>query len=215
MKPKAFNEQGYILVSISYRLRPVVTYKEQAEDIARAIRWVHDHARDHGGDPSRLFLMGHSAGAHLAALVSTDGRYLKNEGLKLSNLSGVILLDGAGYDIPRQIQQALLPQLKSMYTSVFTEDEAKQKDASPIAHVAGGKGIPPFLILHVASRRDSKAQSEGLAAKLRAAGIEAKVVAAEGKTHTTINRELGQPDDPPTKAVFEFLRVHCQKLSLK
>jgi arylformamidase len=214
-KPKAFNELGYVLVSINYRFHPVVTYKEQAGDIARAIRWVHEHASDHGGDPSRVFLMGHSAGAHLAALVGTDARYLKNEGLKLSDLSGVILLDGAGYDIPRQIQQAMLPRLKTMYKTVFGEDETKQKDASPITHVAGGTGIPPVLILHVASRRDSKAQSEGLAAKLRGAGVEANVVPGEGKTHATINRELGQPDDPPTKAVFEFLRVHCQKLSPK
>jgi arylformamidase len=215
MKPKAFNDQGYVLVRVNYRFHPVVTYKEQAGDIARAIHWVHEHARDYGGDPSRVFLMGHSAGAHLAALVGTDDRYLKSKGLKLSDLSGVILLDGAGYDIPRQIQQAPLPRLKTMYKTVFGEDETKQKDASPITHVAGGTGIAPFLILHVASRWDSKAQSEGLAAKLRGAGIEVKVVPAEGKTHATINRELGQPDDLPTKAVFEFLRSHYQKLSPK
>ena len=101
--------------------------------------------------------------------------------------------------------------MKAMYTGVFTEDEATQKDASPITHVARGKGIPPFLILHVASRRDSKAQSEGLAAKLREAGVEAKVVPAEGKTHATINRELGEPDDAPTRAVFGFLRGRCEK----
>ena len=82
LKPKAFNEQGYVLVSINYRFHPEVTYKEQAGDIARAIHWVHDHARDHGGDPSRVFLMGHSAGAHLAALVGADSRYLKNEGTR-------------------------------------------------------------------------------------------------------------------------------------
>ena len=190
-KPRAFNERGYVLVSVNYRFHPAVTYKEQAGDIAQAIRWVHDHAGEYGGDPGRIFLMGHSAGAHLAALVGTDGRYLKKAGLKLSDLSGVILLDGAGYDIPRQIRQALLPRMKAMYTAVFTEDEATQKDASPVTHVAKDKGIPPFLILHVASRRDSKAQSEGLAAKLREAGVEAKVVPAEGKTHATINRELG------------------------
>ena len=61
-KPKAFNEHGYVLVSVNYRLHPAVTYKEQAGDIAQAIRWVHDHAREHGGDPGRIFLMGHSAG---------------------------------------------------------------------------------------------------------------------------------------------------------
>jgi acetyl esterase/lipase len=123
----------------------------------------------------------------------------------------VILVDGAGYDIPRQISLTTLPRLKAMYTSVFTEDEATQRDASPISHIARGKGIPPFLILHVSSRRDSNAQSEGLAARLREAGVEAKVVRAEGKTHLTINRELGEPEDGPTKEVLEFLVTQSQK----
>jgi arylformamidase len=210
-KPGAFKGRGYVLVSVNYRFHPAVTYKEQAGDIARAVRWVHDHAGEYSGDPGRVFLMGHSAGAHLVALVGTDGRYLESAGLKLSDLAGVVLLDGAGYDIPRQVRQALLPRMKAMYTSVFTEDEATQKDASPVTHVAKDKGIPPFLILHVASRRDSKAQSDELAAKLRGAGVEATVFPAEGKTHATINRELGQPGDAPTKAVFEFLREHCEK----
>ncbi len=205
-KPKAFNEQGYVLVSLNYRLHPAATYKEQAGDIAQAIRWVHDHAKDHGGDTRRIFLMGHSAGAHLAALVATDQQYLEKAGFKLSDVAGVILLDGAGYDIPRQVRQAVLPRIKTMYTTVFTEDEATQRDASPITHVARDRGIPPFLILHVASRRDSKVQSDTLAARLREAGVAAKVMPAEGKTHATINRELGQPDDEPTKAVFEFLK---------
>jgi arylformamidase len=208
-KPKAFNERGYVFVSVSYRFHPAVTYREQAGDIAKAICWVHNHAKDYGGDPGRIFLVGHSAGAHLAALVGTDDRYLECEGLKLSDLAGVILLDGAAYDIPRQIRQVPLPRMKVMYTNVFTDDEATKKDASPIAHVARGKGIPPFLVMHVARRRDSKAQSEGLAIKLREVGVEATVVPVEGKTHLTINRELGQPDDLPTRAVFEFLREHC------
>lgn len=207
-KPKAFNDRGYVFVSVNYRLHPDATYKEQAEDVARAIRWVKDNVRDHGGDPGRIFLMGHSAGAHLAALIAADDRHLEKVGLKPSDLSGVVLLDGAGYDIPRQVRQAVLPRMKAIYTTVFTEDEATQRDASPIAHVAKDKGIPPFLILHVAGRADSKAQSEGLAAKLREAGVEAKAVPAEGKTHASINRELGLPDDAPTKAVFEFLESH-------
>jgi arylformamidase len=103
--------------------------------------------------------MGHSAGAHLAALVGSDGRYLAKEELKLSDLSGVILLDGAGYDIPRQIEQTSLPRAKTMYTTVFTADEAKQKEASPITHVAKGKGIPPFLILHPRRARRGSASS--------------------------------------------------------
>jgi acetyl esterase/lipase len=60
-RPGAFNQRGYVLVSVNYRLRPAVTYKEQAGDIARAVRWVKDHAREHGGNPGRVFLMGHGA----------------------------------------------------------------------------------------------------------------------------------------------------------
>src|SRR3954467_578274 len=82
-KPRAFNGRGYVLVSVNYRFHPAVTYKEQAGDIAQAIRWVHEHAREYGGDPGCIFLMGHSAGAHLVALVGTDHRYLEKVGLKL------------------------------------------------------------------------------------------------------------------------------------
>ncbi len=76
---------------------------------------------------------------------------------------------------------------------------------SPAAHVAADKKIPPFLILHVADRPDSTRQSQLLAKALKAAGVSAQVVAGEGKTHATINRDLGKADDKPTQAVFGFL----------
>jgi acetyl esterase/lipase len=210
-KPAAFNQAGYVFVSINYRLHPTANFADQAGDVARAISWVKNHAPDFGGDPGRIFVMGHSAGAHLAALVGTDARYLESVGLKLSDLSGVILLDGAGYDIPRQVREAALPRIKELYTTVFSEDEAKQREASPITHVARGRNIPPFLILHVATRRDARAQSEALAARLRGAGVEARVIPAEGKTHMTINRELGMPGDRPTREVLQFLQEHATR----
>ena len=205
LKAKAFNEKGFVLVSINYRLHPATDYQGQGADVAKAIKWVHDHASEFGGSSQNIFVMGHSAGAHLAALVSTDERYLKAEGLGLANIKGVILLDGAAYDIPRQIDLAVLPRLREMYSTVFTSDEKKQKDASPISHVAKGKGIPPFLILHIASRRDGKAQSESLANELKEAEVVAEVISESDKTHATINRELGTPGDIPTKHVFDFL----------
>lgn len=204
-KPRAFNDKNVVFVSINYRLHPAVDYKEQAADVARAILWVREHIRQFGGSPDRIFLMGHSAGAHLAALVATDERYLQNVGLKLDAIKGVVLVDGAGYDIPRQIQLAALPRLKEMYRTVFTDDPEKQNDASPIAHVERNKGIPPFLILHVADRRDGRIQSESLAKRLNEAGVGAEVVAAENKTHGSINREIGEPGDIPTRHIFEFL----------
>lgn len=204
-KPRTLNERGLVLVSINYRLQADTTYQQQAGDIAQAVRWVRDHAREFGGDPERLFLMGHSAGAHLAALVATDQRYLAAQQMTPASVRGVVLLDGAGYDIPQQIELARLPRMKEMYLSVFGSDRAAQRDASPITHVAKNQGIPPFLILHVAERRDSRLQSQALAERLNSVGSPAKVVAAEGKNHATINREFGAEGDAVTAEILDFL----------
>src|SRR5262245_27804511 len=77
IKPRAFADKGFVFVTTNYRLLPAATIQQMAGDVAKAIRWAHDHARDYGGDPDTLFVMGHSAGAQLAALVCTDDRYLK------------------------------------------------------------------------------------------------------------------------------------------
>src|SRR3954466_15885993 len=66
-KPQAFVDKGYVFVATNHRFVPQVTVKEMAGDIAKAIRWVHDHAKEYGGDPKSIFVMGHSSGAHLAA----------------------------------------------------------------------------------------------------------------------------------------------------
>lgn len=206
-KAKAFTAKGYVWIAAGYRLDPKVTPGEQAGDVAAAVRWTRDHAEEFGGDPGRIFLTGHSAGAHLAALTATDERPLRAVGMKPSDLAGVVLLDGAGYDVPRQIRETRLPLLRRIYLDVFGADLEAQEDASPIRHVARGRGLPPFLLLHVA-RADSRAQSESFAAKLREAGVAATVVAFPSKTHATINRELGRPDDEPTRVVLKFLEAH-------
>lgn len=213
VKPAAFNAQGFVFVSINYRLQPGVTYQDQAGDVAEAIHWVHSHAKEFGGDAGRIFLMGHSAGAHLAALVATDDRYLKAAGLKLCDVTGVVLLDGAAYDIARQIEIAPLPRMKEIYTDAFGTDPADHRAASPSTHVAAGKGIPPFLILYVATRRDGRLQSTDLANQLTAAGTPAKLIAANDKTHATISGDFGQPGDKPTETVFEFLKERVAALT--
>lgn len=207
-KPAAFVEKGFVFVSTNYRFVPKVTVKEMAGDIAKSIRWVHNHAREYGGDPERIFVMGHSAGAHLAALVCTDDRYLKAEGLSLATIKGCVPVDTAAYDVVKQIENA--PGRGIIYKGAFGDAES-QKDLSPITHVAKGKGIPPFLILHVADRPDSRSQSQRFRQALQAAGVSAELVPAEGKTHGTINSELGLPDDKPTQAVFEFLEHALKK----
>lgn len=206
-KPKAFTDKGFVFVSTNYRFVPNVSVKEMTGDIAKAIRWAHDHASDFGGDSNSIYVMGHSAGAHLAALVCTDDRHLKAEGLSLSIIKGCVPIDVSVYDIPKRLSEGGGTTPPETFTKVFGASEETYKEFSPVTHVTKGKNIPPFLILHVADRPETKSQSHWLADKLKAANVWAKVVAAEGKTHGTINTELGLPQDKPTQELFEFMEV--------
>jgi acetyl esterase/lipase len=212
LKPKAFAEKGFVFVSTGYRLLPNVEMIDIFRDIAKSIHWVHDHIAQYGGDPNRILVMGHSAGAQLAALISIDDRYLKAEGLSLGIIKGCVPVDGDTYDVPAIIQTAEtrrsmhdLEQAKWGHRLKFGNDPAKHRDYSAVNHVAKDKGIPPFLILHVAEHPDTSAQAERLERVLKSAGIPAKRFAARQTDHSKLNESLGQPDDPPTKALFEFV----------
>lgn len=202
-KPQAFVDKGFIFVSINYRLLPAATIKQMAGDVAKAIRWTCDHAQEYKGDPNTIFVGGHSAGAQLAALICTDDSYLKAEGLSLSIIKGCVPVDGDNYDVPLQI--AIEPQKSAASHSKKFGSVESQKALSPVTHVASGKGIPPFLILYVADNQLTGGQAKRLAQALEEAGLSAKLVAAEGKTHGTINSDLGLRDDKPTQALWEFV----------
>jgi arylformamidase len=95
-----FVSTGFVYVAINYRLPPAVHHPTHARDVAKALAWVADNIGRYSGDPERIYAMGHSAGAHLAALVATDESYLKREGYSLKTIKGDILLDVGAYDIP-------------------------------------------------------------------------------------------------------------------
>lgn len=203
-KAKIYLDQGFVFAAANYRLIPHATVPEMAADLAKAIAWVHDHAEEFGGDPDTIVVMGHSAGAQLAALVCTDEKYLTAEKLSLNIIQGCVPIDCSFYDIPKRVADGGETPL-ALIEQVFGEKTESQRNLSAAAHIAADKKIPPFLILHVASRADTRAQANHLAAKLKDAGIAATVIAAEGKTHGTIHSDLGRPGEPPTVALFEFL----------
>src|SRR3954451_10718803 len=212
LKPQAFMDKGFVFVSTNYRLLPHVDMGTIVRDIARSIRWIHDHVAEYGGDPRRLLIMGHSAGAQLAALVCTDDRYLKAEGLSLAIIKGCVPVDGDTYDVPAIIETAdgrwrapRPPRAKFGHREKFGNDPAKHRDFSAVTHVARDKGIPPFLILYVTDHPDTAAQAQRLGNVLKGAGVPATVFAAKETTHAKINADLGLPADPATKALFEFL----------
>jgi acetyl esterase/lipase len=212
LKPQVFTEKGFVFVATNYRLLPAVDMGTIVRDVAKAVRWVHDHVAGYGGDPKRLFVMGHSAGAQLAALVCTDDRYLKAEGLSLAVIKGCVPVDGDTFDVPAIIATAEarwkahdLPRAKFGHREKFGDDPQKHKDFSAVTHVAKGKDIPPFLVLYVAGHPDVTAQAQRLGNVLKDTGVPVTVFGARETTHTRINADLGRPDDPATKALFEFL----------
>lgn len=209
-KPQLFTDRGFVFVSINYRLLPSVALEDMMGDVAKSIRWVRDHAREHRGDPDTIIVMGHSAGAHLAALVCTDDRYLKAEGVSLESVKGCVPIDVSAYDVPKRIRD-LDDGISANFRKVFGDDDQRQRYFSPVTYVRSGAGIPPFLILHVASRADTKAQAQWLADALGKAGIPGRVIAAEGKTHGTIGSDLGKDGDAPTQELWAFLDEVCRR----
>jgi acetyl esterase/lipase len=131
----ALATRGYVTVIPDYRLYPEVRFPQFVEDGAKAVAWVEQHAREFGGDPNRIVLMGHSAGAHTAALLALDDDYLERAGASPRSIVGLIGLSGP---------YALVPDtdtLHAIFTSPYTADDWQPvRFASPHA--------PPTLLLH-------------------------------------------------------------------
>jgi len=200
-KPQHFKDAGYVFASAGYRLLPDAPVEQQAADIGAALQALRSQAETGGFDPDRIVLMGHSAGAHLAALVATDPQYA---GAAFGAILGVVLLDGAGYDVPKAIATPTM-EMPLLYRDVFGTDPARQKALSPITHV-GGKDAAHWLALYVAKRPNSKAQSEALMGALTKAGAQAEAAAITGTDHGRMNRDLGtEAGKAQTKAVDAFL----------
>ena len=150
-----------------------------------------------------FMLMGHSAGAHLVALVGTDPRYLQTAGVPMSAIKGVVLLDGAGYDVPSQAS-AEMNLVKPMYEAAFGSDPKRQAALSPTRNAAA-PNVARWLILPIERRQDSQAQSKGLAEALNRTGASAAVVVVPGESHGSLNKGLGESGHFATGQVESFL----------
>ena len=204
-KVRLFNTKGWLLVSVNYRLTdpssadPVV-YPTHNEDVAAATAWVHDNIARYGGDPSRIALLGHSAGAQIVASIGTDERYLGAHGLTLSDVQCVGALDTEGFDVSR-----IAATGNAMYHAAFGDDPATWADASPLQHVASGKGIPAFLVVERGTPARRRGEQD-FADALNAAGVPATILDAGALTHAQVNAQIGAPGDTVmTPALTTFL----------
>lgn len=197
-----FADHGVVAVAAGYRLAPKDTYPAFAQDVAASIAWVRDNIAKHGGDPERIHLLGHSAGAHLVALVATEPAFLAPHRMKPVTLAGVFPIDTASYDLVDSRRR-----LTAMIESAFGTDEATLKAASPLHVVTKTGAYPPFLIPYCASRESTVGdQSSRLAQALRNAGGRAETASMPGKTHATIMRDLAKPGDALFKRILARIK---------
>ena len=191
---RTFARNGVAFVSTGYRLSPKVMHPAHIQDVAKGFAWAVAHIGKYGGDPGAIFVSGHSAGGHLAALLATDDDYLKAEKLSLSNVKGVIPVSGVFVISPRM-------------KNVFGDDAAVCKKASPQSHVRAG--LPPFLILYGDGERNGLGrQAEAFAPALRGQKVEATVVVGEDRNHGSIMMRMAAEADPGTQAVLGFIARH-------
>ena len=213
LKPKFFTDLGYVFVSTNHRYVTAVPMNEIFADVAKSLRWTHDHAPEFGGDPNRIVIMGHSSGAQLAAYLAIDERPLKAVGLSLAMFKGCVPVDADTFDVPAVIslatanrQAAGKPEPKYGHREIFGGKPELWTEYSAVTHVVAGKGIPPFLILYDAAAALTPDQARRLEKALTSKGISAKAYGAQNTNHGKINADLGLPDDPSTAELLSFLK---------
>lgn len=218
-KARHFNELGFGFVSINYRLSPQVSaltdiqpqrvrFPDHPDDVGAAINWVFNNISTHGGNPNKLALLGHSAGAHLAALVGLNQNYISNTGApwNSSALRCVGSYDTEGYDVPKVIENASGTQL-ALYRNAFGFQPDILNAASPINHIK--QGVMPFQL---AQRGDQQRQERLREFKeaLEAQQGKVFVINAQTLSHEEVNRHIGSPDDQVmTPEVTKFVKGTC------
>ncbi|MYM66179.1 carboxylesterase family protein [Pseudoduganella sp. FT55W] len=190
-----WTQRGTIVVSINYRLLPASSVATQAEDVATALAAVQAKAANWGGDRAKFVLMGHSAGAHLVALLAASPSSALARGA--TPWLGAVSLDSAAMDVEGLMQQRHFP----LYDRAFGSDASYWRSVSPLAQLK--QGGAPLLAVCSSRRRDSCPQAQGLAARAATLGMRVQVL-PQALSHGDINGLLGRPG-AYTEAVDAFL----------
>jgi acetyl esterase/lipase len=197
---------GFGCALVSHRLSPKDRFPAQAEDVAAAFAWVKQHIAEKGGDPRRVFLMGHSSGAHLSLLVAADPKYLGRHRLSPADVAGVVGLSTPTDLEPRKDGKGFGDVLmRGRGADVFSRDPTVMRDASPVRHVS--RRLPPVLLV-VGERDFPMLEGDGKAfvAKAKGAGAEAALFVARGRDHMGVVRSLLDEKSPVRDRVLDFLR---------
>lgn len=194
---RAFAAQGFLTMLPDYGLHPHSTYPDYLHDGAAAARWAFDHAGDFGGDPQRIAVMGHSAGAYNAAMIMLDPRYLYAVGLPLATIKAAALLSGP-YDFPYLIERG----------GLLAFEKAPVLESQPVAYAR--RDAPPTLLISGTADTTVRARnSQSLARALTRAGATVELKLYRGQGHTDPLRALSplfRGANPALADSVEFFR---------
>ena len=189
-----FAKEGIVTVVPSYRLAPKEPHPAQIEDAAAAFAWTVKNIAKYGGDTNRIFVGGHSAGGHLAALLGLKENFLKKQELSPKNIRGVIALSGV-YDLLGSETQE----------SVFGRESEARRDASPLYHIAAP--APPFLVTYCQWDYPTlPEQAKRFHASLTEAGIGSELVFIPRESHISEMVSVPNEGDPTAAAVIRFVK---------
>lgn len=204
-KPAHFTAQGYVFVSLDYRLLPEVPVETQLQDIDAALGWIAAHIGDFGGDAGNLHLMGHSAGAHLASMTGLAPLSHTAPLIESGALRSVISNDIRAYDIA-QLAMSGRTGLPPLYTKVFGKDPQRWARLSPVSYIDPARNNPAFLVLYSGAGNATQRRDIAVtfAQNLQAAGIVAETFDGRAYSHSQMNTGIGTIDDL-TGAIDGFL----------
>ncbi|MEX2267832.1 MAG: alpha/beta hydrolase [Acidimicrobiia bacterium] len=211
-KATFFNELGYVFVSVNYRLSDPVRNPDRpqhpahADDVGAAVAWVEQHIDAYGGDSEQLALIGHSAGAHLVALVGLDDTYVEQADGDVSAIQCVISNDTASYDLLARGEDG--PGAKLLVANAFGADEDTLRDASPLTHVGDDDDTPDFLVVRRGTPDRQGAQT-AFGDALEAAGGSVTMVDTPGYTHADVNAQIGVPGETVITPPIEEFAQDC------
>lgn len=189
--------QGYAVVLAGYRLYPQTRYPGMLEDGAAALRWVHDNAAKYGGDPARMALMGHSAGAYNAVMLTLDSQWLAGVGLDDSVIRGTVSLAGPFDFLPFDTD-----------ATIDSFGQARDAAATQPINFARADSPPLLLVTGDADTRVKPRNSKALARRMTALGVPTTPILLEGVSHEGIIMQFARPfsrDSRAIDAVLPFL----------
>lgn len=204
--PSFFTSKGWILASINYRLSPEFKHPAHVQDVAKAVAWTKSKIAEFGGNPKAIFVGGHSAGAHLVALLGTDEKRLKEQKLSFKDVRGIVAWDTAAHDLPPLVRYNSEPS--SPYRQAFGDDPAGWSDASPLEFAGRAKGAPPLMAVLAggAGIQGKRSGTKRLVDALRGNGVRADFVDASSfRSHQSLMADFAANGDPVAPVVFGFL----------